>query len=198
MDVCLREGDARGAASGLGVMRDRAMAKVKGMRILEHVTEEVGGGAKEGRLMGEVWSFFKRVVEAEERGLARRGSSEVVNGNGGGEVGFFGRMLGNDDPLPLPPTTTTTPITTTPPQTPLPDITNLPVSAVTKYKMTIMSLLESTSHPSELIFCIVERTRAEGEEIKGRRILREWSKYAEEEGTRDPWLKKLVGESGLG
>ncbi|GMI30194.1 hypothetical protein TrCOL_g13172 [Triparma columacea] len=192
VDVCLREGDARGAASGLGVMRDRAKAKVKGMRILEHVAEGVGEGGKEGRLMGEVWSFFKRVVEAEEMGLARRESKEVGNG---GEVGFFGRMLGKDDTLPTAPTGNIA--TRAPPQIPLPDIPNLPVSAVTKYKVSIISLLDATAHPSELIFYLVERNRAEGEDIKGRRILKEWSKYAEEEGMKDPWLDKLLEESGL-
>jgi hypothetical protein len=167
VDVCLREGDARGAASGLGVMRDRAKAKVKGMRILEHVAEDVGEGGKEGRLMGEVrvglakeadciirtnllrspqvWSFFKRVVEAEEMGLARRESKEVGNG---GEVGFFGRMLGKDDTLPTAPTGDIA--TRAPPQIPLPDIPNLPVSAVTKYKVSIISLLDATAHPSEV------------------------------------------------
>jgi hypothetical protein len=49
----------------------------------------------------------------------------------------------------------------------------------------------------QLIFYLVERNRAEGEDIKGRRILKEWSKYAEEEGMKDPWLDKLLEESGL-
>jgi hypothetical protein len=49
----------------------------------------------------------------------------------------------------------------------------------------------------QLIFYLVERNRAEGEDIKGRRILKEWSKYAEEEGMKDTWLDKLLEESGL-
>lgn len=70
------------------------------------------------------------------------------------------------------------------------------VSDISIPTYTSLSLVCSFARP-QLIFYLVERFRAEGEDIKGRRILKEWSKYAEEEGMKDTWLDKLLEESGL-
>jgi hypothetical protein len=53
---------------------------------------------------------------------------------------------------------------------------------ITRYMHSLIDRTATTSHPSELLFCIAERTRAEGQAAKGRRIVSEWKKYVAEEG----------------